>query len=56
MKRSWMVGDKKSDIEAGKNAGVGKTVFIKNGEKEEPSADYSVDRVSELEVLVKQVG
>jgi len=50
MQNSWMIGDKKSDVEVGKNAGVGKTVFI--GENKEPLADYSIDSISKLKDIV----
>ncbi len=55
MKRSWMVGDKKSDIEAGKNAGVGKTVFVASGKEplENCQADFVIEKVSELLQLVR---
>jgi D-glycero-D-manno-heptose 1,7-bisphosphate phosphatase len=46
MANSIMIGDKKSDIETGKNAKVGKTIFI--GEKDEPLADISIKNIKEL--------
>ena len=46
MANSIMIGDKKSDIEAGKNAKVGKTIFI--GKKDEPLADISIKDIKEL--------
>jgi D-glycero-D-manno-heptose 1,7-bisphosphate phosphatase len=46
MANSIMIGDKKSDIEAGKNAKVGKTIFI--GDKKEPKADYCVTDILDI--------
>ena len=46
MANSIMIGDKKSDMEAGKNAKVGKTIFI--GEKKEIKADYSVGNILDI--------
>ena len=40
MKNSWMIGDKMSDIQAGKNAGIGSTIFVNNSTCKE--ASYSV--------------
>jgi D-glycero-D-manno-heptose 1,7-bisphosphate phosphatase len=55
MKRSWMIGDKKSDIEAGKNAGVGKTVLIGCQEVEDThGADFFIQNVEELKELVRR--
>jgi len=33
MKNSWMIGDKQSDIEAAKNAGVGHTYLTEKNRK-----------------------
>ena len=55
MKRSWMVGDKKSDIEAGKKAGVGKTVLVNyQSVPDKHGADFSIRKVKELEDLVRE--
>ncbi len=49
MANSVMIGDKKSDIETGKNAKVGKTIFI--GNKDEPLADINIKNIKELLLL-----
>ena len=55
MQKSWMIGDKKSDIDAGKNAGVGKTVFVNTKKGEECySADFTICKITDLEILVKK--
>lgn len=57
MSRSWMIGDKKSDIDAGKRAGVGKTVFVMDApDRENPGADHAIRDLSELAVLVEKYG
>ncbi len=56
LKNSWMIGDKKSDIEAGKNAGVGKTILVLGHSmtrNENANADYSVSEISEIAKLIK---
>jgi len=50
MKNSIMIGDKKSDIEVGKNAGVGKTIMI--SDQKEPLADICVKNIKELKELL----
>ncbi len=56
MSASWMIGDKKSDIEAGKQAGVGKTVLIRNQNdiKDDFGADYVIDKVGKLLDLIRE--
>jgi D-glycero-D-manno-heptose 1,7-bisphosphate phosphatase len=57
MQRSWMIGDKKSDIDAGKNAGVGKTVLISEKNcKESLGADFCICNITELAELVERYG
>ncbi len=54
MKSSWMIGDKQSDIEAGKKAGVGKTVFVASSKDvtESFDADFLIHDVRELKRLI----
>ena len=54
MRNSWMVGDKGTDIEAGKKAGVGKTVFIASSPAVTNTfgADFVISDVRELKQLV----
>ena len=55
MKHSWMVGDKKSDIDAGKKAGVGKTVLVNYQDiPNQYGADFSIGQIKELGDLVKK--
>jgi phosphoglycolate phosphatase-like HAD superfamily hydrolase len=52
-----MIGDKKSDIDAGKNAGIGKTVFVSRDScREESGADFCVMDIGEIAELVKRYG
>lgn len=57
--RSYMVGDRKSDLLAGRNAGVEKTVLVRTGEPvtEEAAseADYVLNNLRELADLIPQV-
>ena len=50
MQNSIMIGDKKSDIQVGKNAKVGKTVFI--GKDCEAEADLCIQKISQLPKLI----
>jgi len=54
MQNSWMIGDKQSDIEAGKRAGVGRTVFIASSRNmvEKFGADFLIYDVRELKELI----
>ena len=57
MKKSWMIGDKKSDIDAGKNAGVGKSVLICEKPCEEScGADFCIHDLHEFADLVRRYG
>jgi D-glycero-D-manno-heptose 1,7-bisphosphate phosphatase len=57
MQSSWMIGDKKSDIDAGKNAGIGKTVFVSKDKcREESGANFCVKDIGEIAELVKRYG
>ncbi len=54
LESSWMIGDKKSDIEAGRNAGVAKTIFVSGSyPKTKTDADYSVNNLIEITDLIK---
>ena len=44
LSKSWMIGDKKSDMELADNAGIGNKIFIENKPYEE--ADCSFNSVS----------
>ena len=52
MQNSWMIGDKLSDIEAGKNAGILNTVFINNHICKESS--YSVKSILDIISIIKK--
>ncbi|MMZ69937.1 D-glycero-alpha-D-manno-heptose-1,7-bisphosphate 7-phosphatase [compost metagenome] len=57
MSRSWMVGDKQSDILAGKEAGVGKTVLVGDSASSHGSeADFHIEKISQMEALVRRFG
>lgn len=49
-KNSWMIGDKPSDIQAGKNAGIPNTVFISKAKCKE--AKYSVKTLFDIINLI----
>lgn len=51
MTKSWMIGDKKSDIEAGLNAGISNTVFI--GDDELEIAKFSVNSILDTMGFIK---
>ncbi len=52
MKNSWMIGDKKSDIEAGKNAGIPNTIFVNSSTCR--GASYSVKEILDTILIIKQ--
>jgi len=58
MKKSWMIGDKRTDILAGKKAGVGWTVLITSAHRviENCKADFLVNDVRKLKELIKGEG
>lgn len=43
---SVLIGDKLSDVQAGKSAGVGRTVIVESGHHLEPSARFEADVVA----------
>ena len=51
MKSSWMIGDKKSDIEAGLNAGISNTIYIGDGELE--VAKFCVNSILDTMSIIK---
>ena len=58
LSRSWMIGDKRSDIAAGKNAGV-KTILVKTGyagnepDREEIEPDYWADNLTDAVRIIR---
>ncbi len=52
MKNSWMIGDKESDMLAGKNAGVENRVYVSETSKSS-EASYTVKCVKELDSLIE---
>ncbi len=53
MGASWMIGDKKSDVDVGKNAGVYKTVLIAQDCTDSKGADFCITKLCELKDLIK---
>lgn len=51
MKSSWMIGDKQSDIQAGKNSGIPNTIFINSSTCKE--ASYSVKSILDIIDIIK---
>ena len=56
MKSSFMIGDRKSDIDAGNNAGC-KTIFVdfNYNETKPDNQTFTVSNLSELKILVKEI-
>jgi histidinol-phosphate phosphatase family protein len=56
LKKSFMIGDRSTDVEAGKNAGI-KTVFIQRDlavfQKTRPAADFLVRSLLDLSSILK---
>jgi D-glycero-D-manno-heptose 1,7-bisphosphate phosphatase len=53
MDSSWMIGDKKSDIDAGYNAGVKNTILISNDCSDKKGAKYCVNSVLDIIDIIK---
>jgi D-glycero-D-manno-heptose 1,7-bisphosphate phosphatase len=51
MKNSWMIGDKLSDIEAGKKAGITNTIFVNSTTCKE--ASYSITSILDIIKIIK---
>ena len=51
MKNSWMIGDKLSDIQAGKNAGIPNTIFVNSSKCQE--ASYSIKSILDTINIIK---
>ncbi len=52
---SCMIGDKKSDIDAGKNAKVGKTIFVSRGDCDDlKGADFCVSNIKDIAKIIKR--
>lgn len=50
--RSWMIGDQEKDIEAGRRAGVGHTVKVRQ-HPAQTHADFRVDSIDQLAELLR---
>jgi D-glycero-D-manno-heptose 1,7-bisphosphate phosphatase len=53
MADSWMIGDKKSDIDAGKNAGVKNTILISKDSQDKKGAAYCVENILDILPIIK---
>lgn len=51
--RSWMIGDSEKDVQAGRRAGVSKTVKVK-AKPVQTAADFRVDSMQDLPELLSQ--
>jgi len=51
MEDSWMIGDKESDMLAGKKAGINNRILVSKNLKSE-KATYCVDRVEDIVALI----
>ena len=52
MDASWMIGDKKTDIDAGHNAGVKNTILISPDCKDKKGAKYCVKSIKEVTDII----
>jgi D-glycero-D-manno-heptose 1,7-bisphosphate phosphatase len=53
MQNSWMIGDKKSDIDAGYNAGVKNTILISKDCSEKKGAKHCVNSILDIIDIIK---
>lgn len=53
MENSWMIGDKKSDIDAAYNAGVKNTILISQDCSDKKGASYCVNSILETMDIIK---
>lgn len=57
LENSWLIGDKKSDIECAKNAKIKNTIQVKSGHKFEDKdslADYVCESIKNIKTIIKQ--
>ena len=55
MKRSWLIGDKETDIQAANNAGINQTILIKSGyiiDELKSNARYIINKVSDSAKII----
>lgn len=54
LQNSWLIGDKASDIECAKNAGIAHTIQVKSGHEFETSmAEYICDSIKEAKDIIR---
>jgi len=53
MQSSWMIGDKKSDIDVGYNAGVKNTILIAKDCSDSKGALYCVNKILDIMTIIK---
>lgn len=55
MNKSWMIGDKESDIEAAKSAGISNTIIVRSGHKIQElntKAKYKLDSIKDSQNII----
>jgi D-glycero-D-manno-heptose 1,7-bisphosphate phosphatase len=52
LENSWLIGDKQSDIDLAKNAGVGNSIAI--GEREIKKASYTFETIQKLQLFLEE--
>jgi len=57
MKKSWMIGDKESDIEAANSAGISQTILVRSGHKineKRSNSKYLIDSINLASQIIKE--
>ena len=55
MKKSWMIGDKETDIEAAKNAGIHQTILVRSGhriDEKNSNSKYFIDSIDDAREVI----
>ena len=57
LEKSWLVGDKSSDIKCAKNAGIKNTIQVKSGhsfDENESEADYICETIKDISKIIQK--
>ena len=56
MKKSWMIGDKETDIKAANNAGINQTIIVRSGhaiDEDKSNSEYFLDSIKFASEIIK---
>lgn len=53
LSRSWLIGDKESDIEAAKNGGINQTILVVDNNMHNNQANYAIKELKEIFQIIQ---